>query len=157
MERRRSLADLLAIAILEELKPAGGKYVFPGLKPKKPLSNLAMLAVVERMNERHAANGEPKWVDPRQQKETDPPEHKEIVPHGFRSTFRDWAAERTNFPNEMVEMALAHAIDDKVEAAYRRGDMFDKRHRLMGAWAEFCGKPAAAGGGVVPIRTKVSI
>jgi hypothetical protein len=70
-----------------------------------------MLAVVERMNERHAANGEPKWVDPRQQKETDPPEHKEIVPHGFRSTFRDWAAERTNFPNEMVEMALAHAID----------------------------------------------
>jgi integrase len=136
-----------AIAILEELKRAGGKYVFPGLKPKKPLSNMAMLAVVERMNERRAANGEPKWMDPR--------EEKEIVPHGFRSTFRDWAAERTNFPNEMVEMALAHAIDDKVEAAYRRGDMFDKRRRLMDAWAEFCSKPAI-GGAVVPIRAKTS-
>jgi integrase len=153
-----------AMAILEELKPAGGKYVFPGLKQKKegvvvgkvtaskPLSNMALLAVVERMNERRAANGEPKWVDPRQQTETDPPEHKEIVPHGFRSTFRDWAAERTSFPNEMAEMALAHAIDDKVEAAYRRGDLFDKRRRLMDAWADFCGKPAAVGA-VVPLRT----
>jgi integrase len=61
-----------------------------------------------------------------------------ITTHGFRSTFRDWAAERTSFPNEMVEMALAHAVGDKVEAAYRRGDMFEKRRRLMDAWAQYC-------------------
>lgn len=62
------------------------------------------------------------------------------VPHGFRSTFRDWCAECTDFPREVVEMALAHAIGDKVEAAYRRGDLFDKRRQLMDRWAEHCGK-----------------
>jgi hypothetical protein len=60
--------------------------------------------------------------------------------HGFRSTFRDWAAERTNFPNDVVEMALAHAIESKTEAAYRRGDLFNKRRRLMEAWAEYIGR-----------------
>jgi integrase len=60
------------------------------------------------------------------------------VPHGFRSTFRDWAAERTNFPSEVVEMALAHTITNKVEAAYRRGDLFDKRRKLMADWARHC-------------------
>jgi integrase len=64
----------------------------------------------------------------------------DVTAHGFRSTFRDWAAERTNFPREVAEAALAHAIDDKVEAAYRRGDLFEKRRRLMDAWAEFCAK-----------------
>jgi integrase len=62
----------------------------------------------------------------------------DLTAHGFRSTFRDWAAERTNFPSEVAEMALAHMVGTKVEAAYRRGDMFDKRRRLMVAWAEFC-------------------
>ena len=61
------------------------------------------------------------------------------VPHGFRSTFRDWCAEHTNYPREVAEMALAHAIGDKVEAAYRRGDLFEKRRQLMREWAEFCG------------------
>ncbi|NML17437.1 hypothetical protein HHL10_20920 [Azohydromonas sp. G-1-1-14] len=65
--------------------------------------------------------------------------------HGFRSTFRDWAAERTQFPREVAEMALAHAIGDKVEAAYRRGDLFEKRRRLMDDWAAFLDRPAAAG------------
>jgi integrase len=78
--------------------------------------------------------------------------NKDVVPHGFRSTFRDWAAERTNFPNEMVEMALAHAIDSKVEAAYRRGDLFDKRRRLMEAWASYCGLAARKIDTVVPLR-----
>ena len=55
----------------------------------------------------------------------------DLTAHGFRSTFRDWAAERTNFPSEVAEMALAHAVGDKVEAAYRRGDLFEKRRRLM--------------------------
>jgi integrase len=58
--------------------------------------------------------------------------------HGFRSSFRDWAAERTNFPSEVAEMALAHAVGSKVEAAYRRSDLFDKRRRLMETWATFC-------------------
>jgi integrase len=74
-----------------------------------------------------------------------------ITTHGFRSTFRDWAAERTSFPNEMVEMALAHAVGDKVEAAYRRGDMFEKRRRLMDAWAAYCSVVKDEGSKVVPI------
>ena len=63
------------------------------------------------------------------------------VPHGFRSTFRDWCAEHTNYPRDVAEMALAHAIGDKVEAAYRRGDLFAKRTKLMSSWAEFCSSP----------------
>jgi integrase len=76
----------------------------------------------------------------------------ELTVHGFRSSFRDWAAERTTFPAEVAEMALAHTVSDKVEAAYRRGDLFQKRRHLSEAWAKFC----AAGptiGQVVPIRT----
>jgi integrase len=64
----------------------------------------------------------------------------DAVPHGFRSTFRDWCAECTDFPREVAEMALAHAISDKVEAAYRRGDLFDKRRQLMTQWAQHCGR-----------------
>ena len=63
---------------------------------------------------------------------------KDITTHGFRSTFRDWAAERTNFPREVAEMALAHTIENKVEAAYRRGDLFEKRRKLMEAWGRYC-------------------
>jgi integrase len=75
-----------------------------------------------------------------------------ITPHGFRSTFRDWAAECTNFPSEVVEMALAHAVGSKVEAAYRRGDLFEKRRRLMDAWAEFCARASADEANVIPMR-----
>jgi integrase len=64
--------------------------------------------------------------------------------HGFRSSFRDWAAERTNYPNIVVEAALAHTISSKVEAAYRRGDLFEKRRKLMEAWAQWCSRPANA-------------
>jgi integrase len=64
------------------------------------------------------------------------------VPHGFRSTFRDWTAERTNYPRDVAEMALAHTIDDKVEAAYRRGELLDKRRRLMTEWSRFAATPA---------------
>ena len=66
----------------------------------------------------------------------------DVTTHGFRSLFRDWAAEQTDFSSEVVEMALAHAIGSKVEAAYRRGDLFEKRRRLMEAWEEFCAVPA---------------
>ena len=76
----------------------------------------------------------------------------EAVPHGFRSTFRDWASERTAYPREACEMALAHTIGDKVEAAYRRGDLFDKRRRLMDDWATYCATIPAVGANVTPIR-----
>lgn len=66
-------------------------------------------------------------------------ERPDLTGHGFRSTFRDWVAETTDFPNELAEMALAHTVSDKVEAAYRRGDMFERRYRLMLAWSTFAG------------------
>ena len=69
----------------------------------------------------------------------------DLTVHGFRSTFSDWAAERTNFPREVAEHALAHSLPDKVEAAYRRGDLFDKRRLLMDEWARFCGIVVPAG------------
>jgi integrase len=71
----------------------------------------------------------------------------DITAHGFRSTFRDWAAECTSFPGEVAEAALAHAVGDKVEAAYRRGDLFEKRRQLMSAWARHCTTPADEKGG----------
>jgi integrase len=74
----------------------------------------------------------------------------DLTAHGFRSTFSDWCAEQTNFPAEVREMALAHAVGDKVEAAYRRGDLFDKRRQLAAAWASFC--DGSAGGEVPPLR-----
>jgi integrase len=108
---------------------------------------MSMAAVIERMNEDSAALGLARYTDPRQG-------GRDATVHGFRSTFRDWAAECTNYPNEVVEMALAHAVGDKVEAAYRRGDLFEKRRRLMAEWATFCNttKPAARGK-VVALRT----
>lgn len=74
------------------------------------------------------------------------------VPHGFRSTFRDWAAEYTAYPSEVAEMALAHTVGNKVEAAYRRGDMFEKRRRLAQDWADFCSRPYSRGAEIVPLR-----
>jgi len=78
--------------------------------------------------------------------------YDDITVHGFRSTFRDWAAETTAFPNHVVEMALAHTIPSAVEASYRRGDLFEKRRELMEAWSEYCSKPGAASDAVVPLR-----
>ncbi|MBX9989355.1 MAG: integrase arm-type DNA-binding domain-containing protein [Phreatobacter oligotrophus] len=87
--------------------------VFVSGRDKDPLSNMAFLALLKRM------------------------ERPDLTGHGFRSTFRDWAAETTDFPNELAEMALAHTVSDKVEAAYRRGDMFERRRRLMQTWADY--------------------
>jgi integrase len=104
-----------ALAIIKKMKEIReSDFVFPGGRKGKPLSNMAMLAVLKRMG------------------------RDDLTAHGFRSTFRDWAAERTTFPREVVEMALAHTIENKVEAAYRRGDLFQKRRQLMEAWARFC-------------------
>ena len=72
-------------------------------------------------------------------------ERNDFTVHGFRSSFRDWTAERTSYPREVAEMALGHAVGDKVEAAYRRSDLFEKRRRLMNEWSRFCHTGAKAG------------
>jgi integrase len=77
----------------------------------------------------------------------------DLTTHGFRSTFRDWAAEATSFPHEVCEMSLGHAVASAVERAYRRGDLFEKRRKLMEAWASFCDAPAI-GAKVVPLQRK---
>lgn len=97
-----------------------GDYVFPGRRPRDPLSNMAMLALLKRMG------------------------RSDLTAHGFRSTFRDWAAEQTNHPGELAEMALAHIVSDKTEAAYRRGTMKEKRRQLMNEWARYCTPPRAS-------------
>ena len=112
-----------AIALLEaQPQFEGVPFVFPGSKTDKPLSDMTLTQCMRRMG-------------------------LSAVPHGFRSTFSDWCAERTATPAEVREMALAHAIGDKTEEAYRRGDLFDKRRELMDAWAMFLGvRPEALGG-----------
>jgi integrase len=103
--------------------------VFPGRAAARPLSDMSLTAVLRRMK------------------------RGDLTAHGFRSSFRDWAAETTAYPAELVEMALAHAVGNKVEAAYRRGDLFDKRRRLMGDWAAFCSTPNVRdNANVVPLR-----
>lgn len=124
-----------ALAILKKL-PREGEYLFPGGTAGEPLSNAAMAAVIDRMNEDRVKAGLPKWVDPQQG-------DREIVPHGFRSSFKDWCTDETEYPNEMSEMALAHTLPDKVEAAYRRGNMRERRRRLMDDWASYCGGGSA--------------
>lgn len=141
-----------AFAILEAAARSGqeNEYLFPGDNPGEPLSNAAMAAVIDRMNEDRAKAGLPKWVDPQQG-------GREIVPHGFRSTFKDWCVEETEFPNEMSEMALAHTLPDKVEAAYRRGNMRERRRRMMADWATFAtNQVAASRSQIVPIRPGIS-
>ena len=109
-----------ALAILQEMQPhrhAGDAFVFPGGKNGRPLSNMAFLMLLRRMG------------------------RGDVTAHGFRSSFRDWAAERTNFPAEVAEMALAHTVSDKTVAAYNRSDLFERRRRLMAAWTTFCTVP----------------
>jgi integrase len=101
-------------------------FLFPGQKPGKPLSAMALEMMLRRMKV------------------------KDATVHGFRSSFRDWASECTNFSNEVCEAALAHVIKDKAEAAYRRGDLFEKRRKLMEAWAVYCTAPKA--GKVIAFR-----
>jgi integrase len=103
-----------ALAILAEQRNLDDTFVFPGGRRGKPLSNMAMLVLLRRM------------------------ERGDLTVHGFRSSFRDWASETTHFPSEVVEMALAHTVESKVERAYRRGDLFEKRRELMAAWGSFC-------------------
>jgi integrase len=113
-----------ALALLEKLRPLaltrdGGEPapaapVFPGPRRALPMSSMTMLMLLRRMK------------------------RDDLTAHGFRSTFSDWAAERTTYPRKVVEMALAHAVENKVEAAYRPGDLFGKRRKTMETWADFC-------------------
>ena len=121
-----------ALAILE--RQAGyrqGDFVFPGATLGRPLGTNALLQALQRLG------------------------RSDLTAHGFRSSFTDWCAESTAFSAEVREMALAHKIPNKVEAAYRRGDLFAKRRQLMAAWAQFCATPEGAGS-VVPLRRPAS-
>jgi len=119
-----------AVAILEamrKLRRDGSDIVFPGQSEDGCLSNMAMAAVLKRMK------------------------RDDITVHGFRSSFRDWAGEVSSFPNEVCEMALAHAIGSEAEAAYRRGDLFEKRRAMMEEWAAYC-EPATAPPGLASAK-----
>ena len=136
-----------ALAVLGRMRAQGGDFIFPGLKPGKSLSNMAMLNLIGRMNGDRREAGLLLYVDPKLN-------DAEATPHGFRSTFKDWARERTNFQAELSEAVLAHAIGDKTEAAYARGDLFEKRRRMMEVWAEFCAEPSTTSGDdVIALRS----
>lgn len=124
-EHRVPLSDKAMAIINTRPTIEGNDFVFASPRGNQ-LSDMSLTEVMRRMN-----------ID--------------AVPHGFRSTFRDWAAERTNYPREVAEMALAHTIENKVEAAYRRGDLFEKRRRMMEDWAAHCDH-AEGQGKVIPIN-----
>ena len=121
--------DARAVALLQALpRHEGNPLVFPAARGGK-LSDMTLSATMKRMHESEIAKGGAGFID-RTSK-------RPAVPHGLRSTFRDWVAEKTTFPGEMAEVALAHRISNAVEASYRRGDMIEKRRRMMGDWADF--------------------
>ena len=121
-----------AVAVLREMETMRvNDFVFPGQRGAQPLWSDALRRLLERMG------------------------HAGLTTHGFRSTFRDWAAERTAFPGEVAEAALAHTVGNKVEAAYRRGDLLDKWRKLMEAWAAFCDHGPE--GGVVQFRRTANL
>jgi len=118
-EHRVPLSEAAASILRDVAAIRSGDFIFGGAVADKGLSNMALTMVLRRLK------------------------REDITVHGFRSTFRDWCAEKTDFPSEVAEMALAHAVGDKVEAAYRRGDLLEKRRQLVDAWATYCETPAA--------------
>ncbi len=117
------------VEILEAL-PRDSEFLFPGRSLDRPMSNMAMLAVLKRM------------------------ERTDITVHGFRSTFRDWAGEQTAYAREVIEHALAHQLADESEAAYQRGDLLRKRRALMDDWATYCSSAVPKNATVTPMRRK---
>jgi integrase len=129
-EHRVPLTDA-AVALLKSLpREDGSDFIFVGGKEGSHLSNMALLELMRGMR-------------------------KGFVVHGLRSSFKSWASERTSYPNELSEMALAHVIKDKVERAYRRGDLLDRRRPMMDDWAKFLMTKASEAGTVIPIRKRV--
>ena len=105
------------MSILKRPRPATtSPFVFEGKKPRHPLSTMAMAMQLRRLG------------------------RTDITVYGFRSSFRDWVREETEFPHELAEQALAHTIQNKADAAYRRGDALERRRSMMNAWADFCNK-----------------
>jgi integrase len=132
-EHRVPLCDA-ALALIDELhKSRQGDVVFHGARSGRPISDIAMAMTLRRMG------------------------RGDLTVHGFRSTFKDWASDCTGFPNEVVEMALAHTIPDKVEAAYWRGAALAKRRQLMGAWGRYCSAPNGAVGASSTWRFKKTL
>lgn len=130
-EHRVPLPDRI-IEMLSTLPTENGnEFVFIGARKSRGLSNMAMLELLRGIGD------------------------KGLTVHGFRSSFRDWAAEQTNYPREVAEAALAHVVSDRVEAAYRRSDLFEKRRRLMREWSRYCAAPAHQGD-VVPMRKETA-
>jgi integrase len=131
-EHRVPLSDaVMSVLMTVKAESGGGEYVFAGRKANTPLTNMACLATLKRMD------------------------RGDITVHGFRSTFRDWVSETTAYPRDVAEMALAHTIEDKSEAAYRRGDLIEKRRSLMHDWATYCNSGSQSAD-VVAIRSKAA-
>lgn len=129
-EHRVPLSEA-AVAILERMQQVRqNDHIFPGER-RELMSNMAFLMLLRRMD------------------------HADLTAHGFRSTFRTWAAECTRYPREIAEAALAHVVGDATEQAYQRGDMFEKRRKIMDAWATYCSKPAQ-NNAVIDLASKVS-
>jgi integrase len=131
-----SKAALAVLDRTETIKDASD-YIFPNTKGK-PLSDASAAGAIDRMKEQERC-----WIDPKLD--------REVVPHGFRSSFRDWAAEH-GYDHAVAEAALAHKVSDDVIAAYKRTTFFGLRKQMMKDWAEYCARPAAGEDNVVPLR-----
>ena len=124
---RVPLGARAAAIVADMMSNHRGAFVFPGSRPATPLHRGAIWKILKNIG------------------------RADVTVHGFRSTFRDWVAEQTGYPRELAEMALAHVIENKVESAYRRGDLLEKRRRLMDEWANYCSAPLV-GGKDLPLR-----
>lgn len=123
-----SAAARHVIERMGQVRVRGNRHIFPGIKDGAGLSNMAMLTLLRRMG------------------------RSDITVHGFRAAFKTWASERTNYPNRLIETALAHQLEDKAEKAYVRTDLLEKRRRLMNDWAKFCNSPAVQSDNVINLR-----
>ena len=130
MKMRREFQVPLSDAVvklLEKLPHDGGDFLFPGRKPGQPINRTRLLEFLPKIN-------------------------ADVTVHGFRSTFRDWAGDRTTFDRDVIEAALAHTIGDKTEASYRRGNALEKRRLLMQQWADVCAGKVQSTGEVIALR-----
>ena len=129
IEHRVALSGA-AIDLLKALpRFVGNDLVFPGAKAGKPMSDMTLSGVMRRMHADEIAVKRAGWLDPKLK--------KSAVPHGLRSTFKDWVGEKTDYPSDLAEIAMAHKVGNAVEQAYRRGDMMEKRRKMMEDWADF--------------------
>jgi integrase len=133
-----------AVEIVQQMRQGQvSGYVFPGQAQGKPLSNMALLRLLQRMN-----SGGKKWLDPASS--------RPITTHGFRATFRTWAEEVATVPHAVIEQAMGHQVGTQVERAYRRTDVLDKRRALMEAWAQWCDPNAARRDYVEPFGNRTA-